>query len=84
MEEARQRAVQGARKAYQLRVQRVKGFVQDWPDQLTNADLRTRCELRAAEMGFKARSFKTKVIRLGLIAYDAKAKLWRKAKLADN
>lgn len=84
MEEARQRAIKQAMKTYQLRVQKVIGIVKDWPEQLTNSDLRTRCELRAAEMGFKPRSFKTKVIRLGLIAYDAKAKLWRKAKLADN
>ena len=84
MEEARQRAVQGARKTYQLRTQKVRGFVEEWPDQLTNADLRTRCDLRAAEMGFKPRSFKTKVVRLGLISYDPKAKLWRKGKLPVN
>jgi hypothetical protein len=76
MEEARQRAVQASQMAYHDRNLRVRQFVLEWPTHLTNPQLRERCLLRAAEMGFKPRSFKTKVVRLGLIAYDPKSKLW--------
>lgn len=76
MEEARQRAVQAAQKAYHDRTLRVKQMVEAWPSEMTNAQLRERCVLRAGEMSFKPRSFKTKVVRLGLIAYDPKRKLW--------
>lgn len=76
MEEARQRAVEAAQKSYHNRTLRVKQMVEAWPSELTNPQLKERCSLRAAEMGFKPRSFKTKVVRLGLIAYDPKRKLW--------
>lgn len=76
MEEARQRAVQAAQKSYHNRNLRVREMVEAWPPELTNAQLKERCVLRAGEMGFKPRSFKTKVTRLGLIEYDPKRKLW--------
>jgi len=76
MEEARQRAVQAAQKAYHDRNLRVREMVQAWPGELTNHQLRERCVLKAAEMDFHPRSFKTKVVRLGLIQYDHKRKLW--------
>jgi len=76
MEEARQRAVEAAQKSYHNRTLRVKQMVEAWPPELTNPQLKERCVSRAAEMGFKPRSFKTKVVRLGLIAYDPKRKLW--------
>ena len=76
MEEARQRAVEASQKAYHDRNLRVRQMVEAWPSELTNAQLKERCSHRAAEMDFKPRSFKTKVVRLGLIAYDPKRKLW--------
>jgi len=84
MEEARQRAVQGAQRTYQARNLKVREFVTQWPMTLTNTDLKTRCELKAGEMGFKPRSFKTKAVRLGLIAYDPKAKLWLNRATTSN
>lgn len=51
-------------------------MVQAWPGELTNEQLKERCALKATEMGFHPRSFKTKVTRLGLIKYDHKRKVW--------
>lgn len=49
---------------------------------MTNEDLRDRCALRAVELGFKPRSVKIKLKRLGLIAYDPGLKAWvNKSKL---
>lgn len=76
MEEARQRAVKAAQKSYHDRNLRVRQMVEAWPQELTNQQLKERCVLKAAEMDFHPRSFKTKVTRLGLIEYDPKRKLW--------
>jgi len=76
MEEARQRAVQASRSAYQGRNKRIAEFVREWLPEMTNTQLKERVLLRASEMGYKPRSFKTKVKRLGLIAYDPQRKLW--------
>ena len=84
MEEARQRATEAARQAYHNRTQKVVQFVRQWPNELNNAELKERCELRASDMGFKPRSFKTKVVRLGLIAYEPKRKVWVNRSQACN
>lgn len=84
MEEARQRATEAAKKSYHRKTQKVTEFVREWPTEMTNEDLKTRCLLRASDMGFKPRSFKTKVVRLGLIAYEPKRKVWVNRSQASN
>lgn len=76
MEEARQRAVQSAQNAYRERNRKVASAVSAWPPELTNEQLKLRCLSWAEEWDFKPRSFKTKVVRLGLITYDPARKLW--------
>lgn len=84
MEQARQRATEAAKQAYHKRSQKVVDFVREWPKELNNTELKARCQLRASDMGFKPRSFKTKVVRLGLIAYDPKRKVWVNRSQACN
>lgn len=76
MEETRHRAVAAARHTYLNRQKRLETIIKDWPDLLTNKDLRDRCALRAPEFGFKARSLKIKATRLGLIRYDHERGVW--------
>lgn len=82
MEKTRLRATEQARATYRTRNETLKAYAQEWPDVMTNEDLRDRCALRAVELGFKPRSVKIKLKRLGLIAYDPGLKAWvNKSKL---
>lgn len=77
MEKARLRAVQAARNTYQGRNTKLTEYVREWPDHMTNADLKDRCLIRATEFGFQPRSLKTKLKRLGLITYDPAGDVWK-------
>ena len=76
MEKTRLKATEAAQNTYRQRNQKLAAYVQGWPDTLTNPELKDRCLLRAVEFGFKPRSMKVKLRRLGLIAYDPGRKIW--------
>lgn len=76
MEKTRLKATEAAQNTYRQRNQKLAAYVQDWPLTLTNPELKERCLSRAVEMGFKPRSMKVKLRRLGLIAYDPDLKIW--------
>lgn len=76
MEETRLKATEQARNTYRTRNQKLAAYVQEWPEILTNPQLKERCLTRATEFGFQPRSLKIKLKRLGLIAYNADLKVW--------
>lgn len=76
MTATRIRATKAAQDTYRNRNSKLRLYVVDWPVVMTNEDLRNRCIDRAGEFGFKPRSVKTKLKRLGLIAYDPVRRLW--------
>lgn len=76
MKEAQLRASQAAQNTYRTRNTKLAAYVQEWPEILTNPQLKERCLIRAVEFGFHPRSLKTKLKRLGLIAHDPVRKLW--------
>jgi hypothetical protein len=76
MEKTRLKATEAAQNTYRQRNQKLAAYVQEWPKTLTNPELRERCMSRAVEFGFKPRSLKVKLRRLGLIAYDPGLKVW--------
>lgn len=77
MEKARLRATQAALNTYRQRNVKLTEAVREWPDLLTNPDLKDRCLIKATEFGFKPRSLKTKLKRLGLITYDPAGDVWK-------
>lgn len=76
MEKTRLRATEAALNTYRERNRRLETYVREWPEILNNQELRERCLIRAEEFGFKPRSLKMKLKRLGLIAYDPGRKAW--------
>lgn len=84
MEKTRLRATAEAQNTYRLRNQKLAAYVQGWPKILTNPELRERCLSRAVELGFKPRSIKIKLKRLGLIAYDPGRKIWLNLTYGDT
>jgi len=76
MEQTRLRAIASARATYQGRNQKLKGYVSEWPKEITQDQLKERCFMTAQDFGFQPRSFKTKAVRLGLISYDPARKIW--------
>jgi hypothetical protein len=84
MEKTRLKATEAAQNTYRQRNQKLAAYVQEWPDTLTNPQLKERCLIRAEEFGFKPRSLKIKLKRLGLITFDPGRKLWiNDTKLSD-
>lgn len=76
MKEAQLRASQAAKNTYRTRNTKLAAYVQEWPEILTNPQLKERCLIRATEFGFHPRSLKTKLKRLGLITFDPARKIW--------
>lgn len=76
MENARLKATEAALNTYRTRNTKLATYVQEWPEILTNPQLKERCLIRAVEFGFQPRSMKIKLKRLGLIAFDPARKLW--------
>jgi hypothetical protein len=76
MEKARLKATEAALSTYRTRNTKLAAYVQEWPEILTNPQLKERCLIRAVEFGFQPRSLKIKLKRLGLIAFDPARKLW--------
>lgn len=76
MEKTRLKATEEAQNTYRRRNQKLAAYVQEWPLTLTNRELKERCLSRAEEFGFKPRSIKIKLKRLGLIVYDPGRRIW--------
>ena len=76
MEETRLKATEAALNTYRTRNTKLAAYVQEWPEILTNPELKARCLIRATEFGFQPRSLKVKLRRLGLIAFDRDLKVW--------
>jgi hypothetical protein len=84
MEKTRLKATEAALNTYRTRNTKLAAYVQEWPEILTNPQLKERCLIRAVEFGFQPRSLKIKLKRLGLIAFDPARKLWvNRTKLSD-
>lgn len=76
MEKTRLKATEAALNTYRERNQKLAAYVQEWPEILTNPQLKERCSIRATEFGFQPRSLKIKLKRLGLIAFNPDLKVW--------
>ena len=76
MEETRLKATEAALNTYRTRNTKLAAYVQEWPEILTTPELKARCLIRATEFGFHPRSLKTKLKRLGLIAFNPDLKVW--------
>jgi len=76
MEAARQRATEASMNTYRSRVERLRSLLQDWPKEMTRQDVRTRCQMVAAEFGFQPPSMLKKLTRLEYLSYDAHRCVW--------